>query len=176
MRVLALDLATCTGFALGSLADGVIEYGSHRLPKTGEDVGLFLIHHRDTLDRLIARTKPDELIFESPALFGAKKTTLATLRKLYGLAGVTEMVAMEAGITCFEENIETITTHFLGKGPGVPRRGDARKEATVKRCRERGWPTRDDNQADALALLDLALALKDPARAMDATPLFGSGA
>lgn len=173
MRVLALDLATCTGYAIGAITDGVIEHGSHRIPKTGEDVGLYLIHHRDWLDQLIARVKPTELIFESPVLFGAK-TNLATLRKLYSLAGVTEMVAFEAGLPVTEENVQTITTHFLSKG--CPRTGDARKQATIAKCRERGWNPRDENDADALALLDLALALKQPGFAMKATPLFGGTA
>lgn len=173
-RILALDLATCTGFACGSLREGVVEHGSHTLPKTGANVGLFLVFFRKFLTDTIIRLAPGALIYESPILFGMK-SNITTLRKLYCLGGMTEVVAQDLNLDCTEENVETITTHFLGKGKGVPRRGDERKRATVARCVERGWDPGDHNAADALALLDLALSLKSPGHALQSTPLFGAG-
>lgn len=173
VRILALDLATVTGFACGSITT-VIDHGSVRLPKTGEDVGLFLFHFRKWLTESIGRLEPDTIFFESPVLPGRGKTSLITLRKLYSLAGLTELIAHDKAIDCREANTSDITTHFLGKS--APRFGDARKKATVARCIERGWKVVDDNDADSLALLDYAFALIRPELALDATPLFGRAA
>jgi hypothetical protein len=170
MKLLALDLATCTGFALGSTEQGVLEHGSHRILKTGEDVGLYLVTFRDWLLALVARTDPWTIYFEAPVLLGRDKTSLNTLRKLYGLAGMTEVVAHDRGIDCREANTSNIVTHFCGKGS--PRYGDERKKATMAKCRERGWTITDDNDADALALLDYALAQIKPEHALQSTPLF----
>jgi crossover junction endodeoxyribonuclease RuvC len=169
MRILALDLASCTGWACGSTSEGVLEHSSYQLPKTGEDVGMFLAYFRKWLESTIARNRPGELIFESPIL--PRKTNIITLRKLYSLAGRTEEIAYDLHLKCREENIGKICTHFLGRG--YPAKGEPRKRATMTQCRARGWTVKDDNDADALALLDYALALEQPNRALDATPLFG---
>jgi hypothetical protein len=169
MRILALDLASCTGWACGSIPEGVVEHSSYQLPKTGEDVGMFLAYFRKWLESTIARNRPGEVIFESPIL--PDKTSISTLRKLYSLAGLTELVALDHKLVCREANISEICTHFLCRG--YPRKSELRKKATVAQCRVRGWPTKDDNDADALALLDYALALKQPSRALASTPLFG---
>lgn len=168
--LLALDIATCSGYAIGSIERGVVEHGSHRIPKTGNDVGAFLAHYRLWLTDLVIRIAPWTIFFEAPVLPGHGKTSLITLRKLYSLAGVTELIAHDRGIDCREANVNDITTHFLGMT--APRFGDARKKATMAKCRERGWRVIDDNDADALALLDYALSLIKPERALEATPLF----
>lgn len=171
MFILALDLATCFGWAYGSAERGPTASSSHRLPKTGEEIGSFLSAFRGCLDSMIRDLQPDEIFFESPILRGKGTTSLGTLRKLYSLAGMTELVALDHGLVCREANISDICTHFLGKG--YPRKREARKAATIERCRSRGWQPKDDNHADALALLDYAFATKQPARAIEATPLFG---
>lgn len=169
MRILALDLASCTGWAVGSPSDGVIEHGSYRLPKTGEDVGMFLAYFRKWLESTLTRIKADEVIFESPIM--PKQTSLATLRKLYGLAGVTEEIVYERNLQCAEARIDQICKHFLGVG--YPKKHDAKKAATVEKCRALGFKVVDDNDADAIALLDLAISIKKPSHALDTTPLFG---
>lgn len=171
--ILALDIATCTGFAIGDPENGVTDHGSHRLPKTGDDIGAFLSAYRDWLTAKICECKPWTVIFEAPVLPGTGKTSIGTLRRLYSLAGLTELVAHDNKLDCQEANVSDITTHFVGAN--APRFGDKRKQATIAKCRERGWRVIDDNDADALALLDYALSLVKPARALDSTPLF-SGA
>jgi hypothetical protein len=169
-RILALDLATATGFACGSIDEGIVEHGTHRMPKTGEDVGLFLAHFREWLSGVTEHLQPWTIFFEAPVLPGRDKTSLITLRKLYSLAGLTELVAHDRQIDCREANASDITTHFIGKG--APRYGQRRKDATMQKCRDRGWTFVDENDADALALLDYALSLLKPERAIEATPLF----
>ena len=150
MRILALDLATATGWALWA-SWGEVEYGTVRLPKTGEDVGRFLLAFEGWLAPRLTEWKVELVVFEMPIL--PQPTQMATLRKLYGLAGVTEMVAIRAGVDVCEKNLSTIRKHFIGCGTG-PR--EVMKRLTVEECRRRGWDPEDDNAADALALLDLA--------------------
>jgi hypothetical protein len=169
-HILALDLATCTGFAVGSSGVSVQAHGSFRLPKTGQDVGRYLVHFRDWLSARISEYEPWTIYFESPMLMGLKKTTPMVARKLNSLAGVTEMVATDRGIDCREANVSNICTHFLGRG--YPRKRERRKAATMSKCRELGWNPNDDNSADALALLDYALSLIEPSSALRSTPLF----
>ena len=47
--------------------------------------------------------------------------------------------------------VGTIKKHATGKG-------NAKKDAMVSAARERGWAPQDDNEADALWILDCALA------------------
>jgi len=171
MRILALDLATRVGWACGSAAEGIIESGSYKLPVTGENVGLFLSHFCKFLHSSISRTSPAEIIFEMPILPGIGKTSLETLRKLYSLCGVTELVALERFVECTEANLSDVRTHALGKG-NVPRKRKDVKPAIMAWCKRMGWDPRDDDQADALALLSFRLSHFHPAAGLRATPLF----
>lgn len=173
MKILALDLATVTGHALGTPDEGVLSHGSYALPKTGEDIGTYLAAFRGWLNEAINNLLPDEIVFESPILRGRSGTNIITLRKLYGLAGMTEVVALDQGLQCSEAQLANVRTHFLGRG--FPRDSKLRKKATVAKCIDRGWKAQDDNAADALALLDYVIALKCPERALDATALFNGG-
>lgn len=146
--ILALDLATKTGWA--SWAPGrLLASGTMQLPKTGEDVGLFLDSYLKWLETTIEECAPKWIVFEAPIL--PKQTRLATLRKLYGLANITELVARWRGVDCSEVNISTVRKHFCDRGTG-PR--DQMKRLVMDACRDRGWEPVDDNAADALAILD----------------------
>jgi hypothetical protein len=174
-KTLALDLATCTGFALGDRS-GVILCGSRRLPKTGDDVGAFGRAFRDWLTIGLGRHKPELVVFEQPMLRGAD-TNLNTLRKLYGLAMMVELVCgdKKAGfdIPVKEVNNGDWIKHFLGAG-NVPRDSDARKKAVFRICKIRGWHPEDGDYdaADALGILDYTIATESAEFALQATPLF----
>lgn len=175
-KTLSLDLATRTGFALGSRA-GVILSGSRQLPKTGDDLGLFGRAFRDWLVKGLKRHNPELIVYEQPMLRGAS-TNLNTLRKLYGLAFMVETIAGD--VKLLERNdpipVQEINNgdwikHFLGAG-NVPRESDARKKAVFRMCQIRGWRPEDYDEGDALAILDYALATASPVHALEATPLF----
>lgn len=164
MRLLCLDLATFLGFAFGDDA-GVQAHGSHRLPSTGEDIGSFLNAYWAWLDPAISRWQPEEIVFESPILPGT--TNLATCRKLYSLAAVTEMMAQNRHIRCREANLMDIRRHFIGacrapKDVPAKERRAWIKDVTVTMCRKRGFRPADDNAADALALFSFAMSKRDP--------------
>lgn len=167
MKTLVLDLATSTGFAVGDAA-GVQDHGSFKLPATGGDIGLFLHHYRTWLSAALSRWVPDEIVFEMPIL--GKGMALPVLRKLYGLCGLTELIAQDRNVKCGEANLIDIRRHFIGCcrapkeitcSPGCARKQCAKctaarrawiKESTVSMCRKRGFRPSDDNAADALAL------------------------
>lgn len=166
MRILALDLATATGWACGSLEPLPIIHGVLKLPKTGEDIGRFLYAFREWLGHAIEETAPTEIIFESPILRG--ENGIAALRKLYSLAGVTEMIALDYKIPVSEANLTSIRQFFIGtaRAPkeiiGKEKRRQWLKAKTVAEGRRRGFRVVDDNDGDALALLAFALSLKHP--------------
>lgn len=166
MRLLSLDLSTHTGWSCGSLLPQPVTHGVLHLPKTGEDIGRFLSAFREWLGHAIEELAPTDIVFESPILRG--KTSLAALRKLYGLAGVAEMVALDYEIPIQEASLSAIRKHFIGtsKAPkdiiGDDKRRAWLKAHTVSECRRRGFRVADDNDADALALLSYALTLKHP--------------
>lgn len=55
-------------------------------------------------------------------------------------------------LRCLSEHHPTIKKHFTGNGR-------AEKADMIERCRQRGWRPQTDHEADALALLDMAVVL-----------------
>lgn len=175
-KTLALDLATCTGFALGDRS-GVIVSGYRRFPSTGDDIGTFGRAFRDWLIKGLKRHQPELIVFEQPML--PNQTNINTLRKLYGMAFELETVASDAAMFGRAEGfpIKEVSNgdwikHFLGAG-NVPRSGDARKKAVFRMCGIRGWSPENHDEGDALGILDYALATESADFALQATPLFG---
>lgn len=173
--ILALDLATTTGFSYASPAaieawagtpleahgrrlEGVV-YGSHRLPKTGEDVGWFLDAFDLWLHDMITGLGPATCVFEAPWI--GPQTSQDTARKLMNLAGHTELVCRRARLKYRECNNASVRKHFIGQGRGA--RADLKRQ-TIAMCRLRGWDPADDNAADGLALLDYSIACLAPKR------------
>jgi hypothetical protein len=58
-----------------------------------------------------------------------------------------------------------VKKHFAGTG-----RAD--KSAMIARCRQLGWPARNDHEADAAAVWSHIKALVDPKFSLTVTPLF----
>lgn len=128
MNVLALDLATNTGVCVGT-GDRLPLLSHNRLPSTGPDVGAFLCAYRDWLIALLEEHGPTLIVFEAPIL--PKTTAIATVRKLVGLAGITEMVASDDGI-----EVREVTTSAVKKA--LTGHGNAKKPAMVAACRGYG--------------------------------------
>lgn len=164
--ILALDLATWTGHAIWRPGLTSPRAGVLRLPKSGEDVGRFVYVFEQWLKAYLNFERPRYVVFEAP--YVGEKTSQETARKLMGLAVVTELVChafKQGGADCryLEVNNAPVRTHFLGEGsrsnryrrPGEELR-DALKRMTVETCAQKGWQVDDDNEADALAVLDFA--------------------
>ena len=149
--LLTLDLATSTGWAAWRPGDSRVASGVVRMPKTGEDVGWFLDVFDARLRDLLTLHSPEMVVFEAPWI--GPNTHQDTARKLLCLAGMTELVCRRAGLRYREANNASVRKHFIGKG-----RGDRRtlKDMTMRACQQRGWDPENDDEADALALLDYA--------------------
>lgn len=142
MNILTLDLATSTGWAFGS-PGAVPSFGTHVLPSTGANVGRFLASHADWMRSIISENEINHVCFEAPIL--PKKTQIVTLRKLYSLAGLTELMCHRHGIDCTEADNSKVKKYFAGKSY-------AKKPEMIAAAKDRGFDVRNDDEADAIAI------------------------
>jgi crossover junction endodeoxyribonuclease RuvC len=153
MTVMALDLATCTGFCFGPPDLGLPQIGHVRLPSTGADVGRFLIAFEEWLTDKIREVEPTLLLFEAPIL--ASSATPHVTRKLHALAGITEMVAIRAKVECCEAYPVTVKKALTGSG-----RAD--KDQMVAAARVYGLNPAVPDEADAFGLWLHAVRMRHP--------------
>ena len=166
--VLALDVATVTGWAVGPIgaaapataleaSAGITDpqplSGTHRIGIKGTKDGAFFSAYEHWLRDLVAVHAPDYIVYEAPYISTDKH--IKTARRLLGMAAITEMTAHQLGVKVFEANNATVRKHFCGKG-NAPR-GEL-KRMVQEECTRRGWVFTDDNEADALSLFDYAKA------------------
>lgn len=140
--VLTLDLASRLGWTCGA-PDGEPRYGTKVLPATGEDIGRFAEAYNTWLLDMITLENPVLVVFEAPILAG--QTTLATARKLTGLAWHTEFVCRLREVRCKEAHLQSVKKFFAGSG-----RAD--KQAMIEAARRHGWAPKTSDEADALGL------------------------
>lgn len=143
-RVLALDLGTRCGWALREhslVTSGTWELSSPR-QRRFEGGGMRWLRFRRLLE---------EVGLVGQVVFEEVRRHLGTdAAHAYGgaLAVVTAWCE-EHGIPYEAVPVATLKRHATGKG-------NATKEAMVTAAKERGWHPVDDNEADALWLLDFA--------------------
>ena len=155
--LLALDLATCTGFCSGVIDTGEVPTLGHvRLPSTGADVGRFLCAWQDWLEPKVREVEPALIVFEAPILAG--QTQIATTRKLQGMAGVTEMVGHRRGIEVAEVATSQVKKALTGHGR-------AEKADMMAAARHYGFNPQTSDEADAFGIWLCALRLRAPAHA-----------
>lgn len=162
MKVLALDIATNTGIAVGS---------SDRDPKCWSvDLGAGLsedFRFSEVLKLthgLIETHAPDLIICE--AFIGGKNASAY----LIGLVSCVRGCAANRAVKCEMVFPATVRKHFLGKAltsrdfPGMkPARAKiAIKERVAAQCRALGWVVPDLDAADAAATWDYACATYSP--------------
>ena len=165
--ILALDLATRVGWARWHKR--VTSFGSKQLPSAGELVGRYL----DYFDRWflvqLAEVMPAMVIFDPPWV--GPKTGQDAARCLIGLASVVEMRCYQQEIACREAHNQTVLKHWTGQGGG--KRKD-KKARTIAACNARGFHPRNDDEADALAILDYAAHCLGIKTDIPEGPLFGA--
>lgn len=151
--VLALDLATVTGWAVHATGMERPFSGHLRLPPNPQVLGpacdklwQFLLDQHKMHDLT-------HIAFEAQHV--GSKIDMNVVYKLVGLGATTEFFAHKAGINCYKVPIATWRKFFIGKGSGVTR-GQA-KQMCLERCEALGWHTVDDNAAEALGILDTFL-------------------
>jgi Holliday junction resolvasome RuvABC endonuclease subunit len=157
--IFALDLATQTGWCAGS-GEQSPELGSFKMPDTKEEIGPFLDYFFKKMNKLFDEYQPSVVVFEAPFLPRAKidedghlrqaPTTVATLRKLQGLAGVLEMVCYQRTLDVYEVNLGSVKSAMGGnRGAGKP---DIM--AAAKRC---GMDPKNYDEADAFGVWIVAM-------------------
>lgn len=150
MNLLALDLATVTGWA--GWNGSPTSFGTVKF--RGETGLAFAAYHSWLVKKINEFTDGENrpvIVFEKPWVNAS--TSQDTARKLMGFAVVTEMVAHELECRCLEVGTKTVMRHFTGAGGG--KRAD-KKARVIAACLARGLEVCDNNEADALALLDYA--------------------
>ena len=149
MTILALDLGTQTGWALAS-RDGCITSGSHSFkPQRFEGGGMrFLRFKRWLTDIKQCNDGIDQVVFEE-------------VRRHVGVDAAHAYGGFMGQLTAWCEHhqipyqgipVGTIKKHATGKG-------NASKDEMVAAVRDRGHSPADDNEADAIALLYLAIEM-----------------
>lgn len=170
MSVLALDLASVSGWAVGE-PGGQPEHGSHRFAKQGASHEAIFANAMDWAETIIMLHHPRLIVWEAPLPgFKAGKTTNDVTTVLFGLPAIVGVVAYRHGIyDCRKADTGAVRHHFIGCNP---KRAKA-KGLVVRQCNAMGWHCSDDNEADALATWSYMCSLINPKLALMPTPLFG---
>lgn len=156
MKILALDIATNTGFAIGDPSMREPHFGSVRFGSRGAShAAIFAAALGWTSEQLLA-WRPDRLIYEEPLQFRGDRSRGGNDELLHGLPAVIMAVAHLRGVFDVRKApVKSIRMHFIGKSP----KRDLAKRATIAQCRTLGWQVADDNAADACALWSYACGL-----------------
>ncbi len=139
MNMLALDLATKTGWAHTDGFSGVQAF----TPRRGDSPGMRWLEFRAWLNRVLDTAPSDVIVYEQAHHRGGAPTHVA-----HALIGIVEEVAAQRNIDITNRNTSAIKKHATGKG-------NANKKEMVEAARAKWAEVEDDNEADALWLLDL---------------------
>jgi hypothetical protein len=145
---LALDLGTITGWAIN--LDGIVQAGTWNL-KGGryEGGGMRFLRFRRQLEDMHEAADFGSVHYEE-----VRRHLGTDAAHIYGgLLGTLTAWCEERDIPYMGIPVATIKRHATG-------RGNADKRAMIESAKARGWTPEDDNQADALWILDYATGLQ----------------
>lgn len=150
---LALDLGTTTGFAVGE--DDLAMSGSWNLkPSRFQSSGMRFRTFRAHLDRFHENTHFTVVFYEE-----VRRHRGVDAAHIYGgLLGILQGWCEERNIPYCGVPVGQIKKTWSGSG-------NASKEMMIEEARNRGFDPKDDNEADALAILHWALINYTPAQA-----------
>lgn len=154
-HVLALDIATTTGWALHEPGMQRPFFGAIKLPGKAGEVG----RRADALERWLRdqyKLRPfTHFVFEAQHV--AAKMDIDTVYMLIALGGVVEKFAFQVGALCYKVHISEWRKHFLGRGGGFGK--SSPKELAIQRCAQYGWHTDVHDAAEACGILDFFLTM-----------------
>lgn len=140
MTILALDLGTKTGFAMsveGQIFSGTICFSNGRF----EGGGMRFLKFQNWLLKI--EPKPTQIFFEEVR----RHLGVDASHAYGGFLGVLSSWCEKNKIAYDGVPVATIKKHITGKG-------NANKQLVISAIKEKGFNPTDDNEADALALLD----------------------
>lgn len=173
MIIMALDLASTTGWAVGEPGSAPA-HGSNRFASAGASHEAVFAAALKWTSAKITDYAPTLIVWESPLPTSMKRgnTNVNTTTLLYGLPAVIGAVAyLREVYDVRKADTKSVRMHFLGENP---KRAKA-KPMLMRQCRVMGWEVEDDNEADALATWHYMCSLIEPKLALRPTPLFGRG-
>jgi len=146
MKTLTLDLATKTGFAHGDIKAQRPRHGTINFEnKTWDGAGVRFIKYRAWLIKTIKENDIELLVFE-----GVRNHTGTTASHIYGgFLCSTQEVSESLGVPYTAFGVTEIKKFWTGKG-------NAKKDAMLQECYDRGLDPADDNAADAIAIWYMA--------------------
>ena len=151
MMIVALDLATVTGIAIGDTAGKPIGM-TEQLGEVGGRHGARFTYALRLATNLILDFKPDLVVIEEPIAHGPVGDK-NRLMMLMGLRSIVFCACDMRKIRVAEYPVNSIRSHFIGKA-SLP--SAQAKAATMARCARLGWQAANHNEADAMAVWDLA--------------------
>lgn len=145
--ILALDLGTKTGYAVRK-CDGKVVHGTQSFaPRTSWSAGQRWLRFQSWLGELLDLHRVDQIAYEHVSFHAGVRDA-----HCYGaFRALVEMAADRRNIGLVGTNVQTVKRHWTGKG-------GADKAAMIAQARARGFRPETDNDADALAVLDWAVA------------------
>lgn len=179
MRLLALDIATATGWGRWDRTLNRPHAGELKL-QAKDEAGRYAEFDR-WLRATIVANSIDLLAFEEPVPQRTGKTNLNTLLILHGLRTVALLVGKKLNIPMVEVNTQEWRAHFIGqriapKTVPVAKRSDWWKKQSIQRCEQLGWAVKSHNAADALGILDFVRARFDRSYGATSGDLFRGAA
>lgn len=151
-RILALDLATKTGWAHSCGQSGVWDLSIGK----DESSGMRLIRFEGKLNEIREAVGVDVIAFEAISVSKGVKADINVTKLASKLQAIIEIWCIAHGAEHFSEHYNTIKAHAL---PPVVGEKCVRDKAAMFEAAKKKWPGRefeDDNEIDALWLLDLA--------------------
>ena len=171
--VLALDLATTTGWALHLPGMERPFFDAFTLPGDAQTVGEACSALEDwleeTYDTFASRGGISHYFFEEQHI--AEGVSPRGVYRLIGLGATVEKFAFDNGGFCYSVPISSWRKHFLGRGSGFKRDksypgkkkpylpGEDPKELAIIQCSRYGWHTNVHDAAEACGILDYACSM-----------------
>jgi hypothetical protein len=161
MKILALDLATRTGFAHSNGVSGTFDLSIRK----DESSGMRLVRFEAKLLEIINSVGVDVIVFEAALAFGSRPAGMDPVRLQSKLQAIIERLVERSGkevgsqgwnLPRMEHRSYTVQEI---KKHAIPEKGRKRDKAAMVEAAKEKWPDveiEDDNVADALFLLDLA--------------------
>lgn len=168
-RVLALDLATVTGWALHEPGMERPYFGAIKLPGKPGDIGM----RADALERWLRHQyqlrRFTHIVFEAQHVAAA--LNMDTVNMLIGLGTIVQKFAFQVKALCYNVDKSEWRKHFIGRGSGFKRYvlpngkkgnylpGQDPKELAIRQCARYGWHTDVADAAEACGILDYFLTM-----------------
>lgn len=151
MKILALDLATKTGFAHSCGQSGTWDFSIGR----DESSGMRLLRFECKLAEIHRGVGVELIAFEEVSVASGVKANLNAVKLGAKMQAIVERFCNEVGINHCSRNLNEIKAHAI---PPVLGKKTVRDKPAMFEAAKKKWPGRefeDENEVDAAWLLDL---------------------